>query len=75
MELTSYFQLTGLLSSQRHAGIAQCQHSLWMNAEGIHRVPSKSLLRPPRALGTVQNKEIQGVEPSAGTERVIYLGR
>lgn len=75
MELTSYFQLTGLLSSQWHAGIAWCQHSLRMDAEGIHRVPGKSLLRLPRALGTMQDKEIQGVEPSAGTEHAIYSGK
>lgn len=61
MELTSYFQLTGLLSSQRHAGIAQCQHSLWMDAEGIHRAPGKSLLWPLQALGTVQDEETQSL--------------
>lgn len=61
MELTSYFQLTGLLSSQRHAGIAQCQHSLWMDAEGIHKAPFKSLLWPLQALGTVQDEETQSL--------------
>lgn len=61
MELTSYFQLTVLLSSQRHAGIAQCQHSLWMDAEGIHRAPGKSPLWPPQALGTVQDEETQSL--------------
>lgn len=74
MELTSYFQLTGLLSSKWHVGTAQCM-MLLVDGYGGHSTeyPANAFCGLLLAPGTVQDTEVQ--DYCARTELVVYLGR